>query len=75
MSPAQPQTVGAKWLRASGINGHSLLQAMDLAIKMVRCGDNDISVPDDTDENVVDKVMKIIQSYIGIANKIKKRKS
>ena len=51
-----------------------LLQAVDTAVEMVKNGDNGIPVPDYVDENVSDKVVKIIQSYTGIVNKMVWRK-
>ena len=53
----------------SGIDTTGLLQSVDLAVEMVKSGDNGIPVPDYTDLNVSTKVVKIIQSYVGIINK------
>ena len=47
---------------------------MDTAVEMVRNGDNGIPVPDYVDENVSDKVVKIIQSYTNIVNRMVWRK-
>ena len=58
----------------SGIDTKGLLQAVDTAVEMVANGDNGIPVPDYTDENVSDKVVKIIQSYVGVVNKMVWRK-
>ena len=41
---------------------------MDTAVEMVKNGDNGIPVPDYVDDNVSDKVVKIIQSYVGVVN-------
>ena len=60
----------------SGINTKGLLQAVDTAVEMVKngsCG-GVVPVPDYTDINVSDKVVKIIQSYVGIVNKMVWRK-
>ena len=58
----------------SGIDTNGLLQAVDTAVEMIKNGDNGIPVPDYIDENVSDKVVKIIQSYVGIVNKMVWRK-
>ena len=73
-STERPEALDKGCFVLAGIDGHSLLQAVDLAVEMVRCGDNGIPVPDYTDENVSDKVVKIIQSYTGIVNKMVWRK-
>ena len=52
-----------------------LLQAVDTAVTMVAEGDNGIPVPDYVEENVSSKVVKIIQSYTGVVNKMVWRKS
>lgn len=54
----------------AGIDECSLLQAVDVAIEMQRNGDFGIPVPDYIEENVSDKVVKIIQSYTGIVNRV-----
>ena len=51
-----------------------MLQAVDTAVDMNRNGDYGISVPDYVDENVSTKVVKIIQSYTGVVNKMVWRK-
>ena len=58
----------------AGINEKSLLQAVDTAVEMNRNGDYGIPVPDYVEENVSTKVVKIIQSYTGIVNKMVWRK-
>ena len=50
------------------------LQAVDVAVEMNRNRDLGIPVPDYVDENVSDKVVKIIQSYTGVVNKMVWRK-
>lgn len=57
-----------------GIDGDSLLQAVDVAVEMNNNNDLGIPVPDYVDENVSDKVVKIIQSYTGVVNKMVWRK-
>ena len=59
----------------AGIDEKSLLQAVDTAIEMNKNGDYGIPVPDYVDENVSNKVVKIIQSYTGVVNKMVWRKS
>ena len=52
----------------------SLLQAVDTAVELCKDGQHGIPVPDYVDENVSTKVVKIIQSYVGIVNKMVWRK-
>ena len=47
---------------------------MDTAVTMNECGDHGIPVPDYVEENVSAKVVKIIQSYTGVVNKMVWRK-
>ena len=58
----------------AGIDSGSLLQAVDTAVAMNAAGDHGIPVPDYVDGNVSTKVVKIIQSYTGIVNKMVWRK-
>ena len=58
----------------SGIDTEGLIQSVDLAVDMVKNGDNGIPVPDYVDTNISSKVVKIIQSYVGVVNKIVWRK-
>ena len=58
----------------AGIDEKSLLQAVDTAIEQNKNGDFGIPVPDYTEENVSTKVVKIIQSYTGVVNKMVWRK-
>ena len=58
----------------SGIDEKGLLQAVDVAVEMNKNGDLGIPVPNYVDENVSDKVVKIIQSYTGVVNKMVWRK-
>ena len=51
-----------------------LLQSVDLAVEMVKNDDLGIPVPDYVDTNVSDKVVRIIQSYVGGVNKMVWRK-
>ncbi len=56
------------------VRNKSLLQAVDTAVSMNAAGDHGIPVPDYVDENVSTKVVKIIQSYTSIVNKMMWRK-
>ena len=58
----------------AGIDEHSLLQAVETAIDMNAEGDHGIPVPNYVEENVSTKVVKIIQSYTGVVNKMVWRK-
>ncbi len=58
----------------AGIDEKGLLQAVDTAIELNKNGDFGIPVPDYTEENVSTKVVKIIQSYTGVVNKMVWRK-
>jgi len=58
----------------AGIDGTHLLQAVATAVAMVENGDIGIPVPDYTDTNVSAKVVKIIQSYTGVVDKMVWRK-
>lgn len=73
-STERPEALDKGCFILSGIDTKGLLQAVDTAVEMVRNGDNGISVPDYVDENVSDKVVKIIQSYVGVVNKMVWRK-
>lgn len=73
-STERPEALDKGCFIISGIDTKGLLQAVDVAVEMVRNDDNGIPVPDYTDVNVSDKVVKIIQSYVGIVNKMVWRK-
>lgn len=73
-STERPEALDKGCFILSGIDTTGLLQAVDTAVEMVASGDNGIPVPDYTDENVSDKVVKIIQSYVGVVNKMVWRK-
>ena len=73
-STERPEALDKGCFILAGIDTHGLLQAVDTAVEMVRNGDNGIPVPDYMDENVSDKVVKIIQSYTGVVNKMVWRK-
>ena len=73
-STERPEALDKGCFILAGIDEHSLLQAVDTAVEMVKNGDNGIPVPDYVDENVSDKVVKIIQSYTEVVNKMVWRK-
>ena len=73
-STERPEALDKGCFIISGIDEEGLLQAVDTAVEMVKNGDNGIPVPDYTDLNVSDKVVKIVQSYVGIVNKMVWRK-
>ena len=73
-STERPEALDKGCFILSGIDTVGLLQAVDTAVVMVQNGDNGIPVPDYVDENVSDKVVKIIQSYVGVVNKMVWRK-
>ena len=74
-STERPEALDKGVFVLAGIDTQSLLQAVDTAVEMVRYGHNGISVPDYMDENVSSKVVKIIQSYTNIVNRMVWRKS
>ena len=75
-STERPEALDKACFILSGIDTVGLLQAVDTAVEMVKNEPNGgaIPVPDYTDENVSDKVIKIIQSYTGVVNKMVWRK-
>ena len=58
----------------AGIDERSLLQAVETAVEMNKDNDLGIPVPDYVEENVSTKVVKLIQSYTGVVNKMVWRK-
>lgn len=73
-STERPEAIDKACFIISGIDEKGLLQAVDTAIEMNNNGDYGIPVPDYIEENVSTKVVKIIQSYTGIVNKMVWRK-
>ena len=73
-STERPEALDKGCFILAGIDGKSLLQAVDTAIGMVGNGDNGIPVPDYVEENVSTKVVKIIQSYTGVVDRMVWRK-
>ena len=73
-STERPEALDKGGFILAGINEHDLLQAVDVAVEMVKYEDNGIPVPNYTDENVSTKIVKLIQSYTGVVNKMVWRK-
>ena len=73
-STERPEALDKACFVLAGIDEKSLLQAVDVAVSMNEAGDYGIPVPDYIEENVSTKVVKIIQSYTGIVNKLVWRK-
>ncbi len=73
-STERPEALDKGCFVLAGIDEKSLLQAVDTAVEMVKEGDNGLPVPNYTDENVSTKVVKLIQSYTGVVNKMVWRK-
>ena len=73
-STERPEALDKGCFVLAGIDEHSLLQAVETAADMVKNGDNGIPVPDYVEENVSTKVVKLIQSYTGVVNKMVWRK-
>ncbi len=73
-STERPEALDKGCFVLAGIDEKSLLQAVDTAVEMNVNGDSGIPVPDYVEENVSTKVVKIIQSYTGVVNKMVWRK-
>lgn len=73
-STERPEALDSGCFILAGIDETSLLQAVDTAVGMHRNGDSGIPVPDYTDENVSSKIVKLIQSYTGVVDKMVWRK-
>lgn len=73
-STERPEALDKACFILAGIDEKSLLQAVDTAVEMNINGDSGIPVPYYTEENVSTKVVKIIQSYTGVVNKMVWRK-
>lgn len=74
-STERPEALDKACFILAGIQGDGLLQAVDLAVSMNKAGEHGIPAPDYLDENVSVKVVKLIQSYTGVVNKMVWRKS
>ncbi len=73
-STERPEALDKACFVLSGIDENGLLQSVDTAVGMNKNGDFGIPVPDYVEENVSTKVVKIIQSYTGVVNKLVWRK-
>lgn len=73
-STERPEALDKGCFVLAGINEHDLLQAVDVAVEMNKEGDHGIPVPNYVDENVSTKIVKLIQSYTGVVNKMVWRK-
>lgn len=73
-STERPEALDKGCFILAGIDEKSLLQAVDTAVEMNNAHDDGIPVPNYTDENVSTKVVKLIQSYTGVVNKMVWRK-
>ena len=73
-STERPEALDKACFVLAGIDENSLLQAVDTAVTANEIGDYGIPVPDYIDENVSTKVVKLIQSYTGVVNKMVWRK-
>ena len=73
-STERPEALDKGDFILAGIDERSLLQAVDVAVEMNRNGHCGLPVPNYVDENVSDKIVKLIQSYTGVVNKMVWRK-
>ena len=73
-STERPEALDKGCFVLSGIDTKGLLQSVDVAVSLIRDGLPGIPVPDYMDENVSTKVVRIIQSYVGVVNKMVWRK-
>ena len=73
-STERPEALDKGCFVLSGIDTKGLLQSVDVAVELIKDGHHGIPVPDYVDENVSTKVVRIIQSYVGVVNKMVWRK-
>ncbi len=73
-STERPEALDKACFILAGIDENSLVQAVETAVAMTENGDHGIPVPSYVEENVSTKVVKIIQSYTGVVNKMVWRK-
>ena len=73
-STERPEALDKGCFVLSGIDTKGLLQSVDIAVELIKDGNHAIPVPDYVDENVSTKVVRIIQSYVGVVNKMVWRK-
>lgn len=74
-STERPEALDKACFVLAGIDEKSLLQAIDVAVAMNQSGEYGVTVPDYADENISTKIVKIIQSYTGVVNKMVWRKT
>ncbi len=74
-STERPESMDKGNFIIGGITADQVLQAVDLAVEMHKNGDRGVPTPDYLDENVSTKVVKIIQSYTGIVDRMVWRKT
>ncbi len=74
-STERPEALDKGCFVLSGIDTVGLLQSVDVAVSLIKDGNHGIPVPDYVDENVSTKVVRIIQSYVGIVNRMVWRKN
>ena len=74
-STERPEALDKGCFVLAGINEHDLLQAVEVAVRMNNEGDHGLPVPNYVDENVSTKIVKLIQSYTGVVNKMVWRKN
>lgn len=73
-STERPEALDKGDFILAGIDSHSLLQAVDVAVEMNNNGHLGLPVPNYVDENVSTKIVKLVQSYTGVVNKMVWRK-
>ncbi len=73
-STERPESLDKAGFVLAGIDGQGLLQAVQTAVALVKDGEYGLPVPDYVEENVSTKVVKLIQSYTGVVNKMVWRK-
>ena len=73
-STEHPEALDKACFILSGVDKKGILQSVDMAVEMNKIGDFGIPVPDYIEENVSTKVVKIIQSYVNVVNKMVWRK-
>lgn len=73
-STERPEALDKGCFVLSGIDTEGLLQSVDVAVDLIRDNHPGLPVPDYKDENVSTKVVRIIQSYVGVVNKMVWRK-
>ena len=73
-STERPEALDKGCFVLSGIDTVGLLQSVDVAVSLIKDGHQGVPVPDYVDENVSTKVVRIIQSYVGVVNKMVWRK-